>query len=124
MIGIRKTLKLGAVVFGLSALLLLVAPSFFLDLLQLDPASLALIWAMRMIGITLVALAGNMWLNSESSSEKRLIAVATVMAIAATVLGVLTILIPAQLSWFTYLYAAVGFLFGLNYLVCIIRRKF
>ena len=124
MIGIRKTLKLGAVVFGLSALLLLVAPSFFLDLLQLDPASLALIWAMRMIGITLVALAGNMWLNSESSSEKRLIAVATVMAIAATGLGVLTILIPTQLSWFTYLYAAVGFLFGLNYLVCIIRRKF
>lgn len=124
MIGIRKTLKLGAVVFGLSALLLLVAPSFFLDLLQLDPASLALIWAMRMIGITLVALAGNMWLNSESSSEKRLIAVASVMAVAATGLGVLTILIPAQLSWFTYLYAAVGFLFGLNYLVCIIRRKF
>jgi len=124
MIGIRKTLKLGAVVFGLSALLLLVAPSFFLDLLQLDPASLALVWAMRMIGITLVALAGNMWLNSESSSEKRLIAVATVMAIAATGLGVLTILIPTQLSWFTYLYAAVGFLFGLNYLVCIIRRKF
>lgn len=124
MIGIRKTLKLGAVVFGLSALLLLVAPSFFLDLLLLDPASLALVWAMRMIGITLVALAGNMWLNSESSSEKRLIAVATVMAIAATGLGVLTILIPTQLSWFTYLYAAVGFLFGLNYLVCIIRRKF
>ena len=124
MIGIRKTLKLGAVVFGLSALLLLVAPSFFLDLLQLDAASPALIWAMRMIGITLVALAGNMWLNSESSSEKRLIAVATVMAIAATGLGVLTILIPTQLSWFTYLYAAVGFLFGLNYLVCIIRRKF
>lgn len=124
MIGIRKTLKLGAVVFGLSALLLLVAPSFFLDLLQLDTASLALIWAMRMIGITLVALAGNMWLNSESSSEKRLIAVATVMAIAATGLGVLTILIPTQLSWFTYLYAAVGLLFGLNYLVCIIRRKF
>lgn len=124
MIGIRKTLKLGAVVFGLSALLLLVAPSFFLDLLQLDPASLALVWAMRMIGITLIALAGNMWLNSESSSEKRLIAVATVMAIAATGLGVLTILIPTQLSWFTYLYAAVGFLFGLNYLVCIIRRKF
>ena len=124
MIGIRKTLKLGAVVFGLSALLLLVAPSFFLDLLQLDAASPALIWSMRMIGITLVALAGNMWLNSESSSEKRLIAVATVMAIAATGLGVLTILIPTQLSWFTYLYAAVGFLFGLNYLVCIIRRKF
>ena len=124
MIGIRKTLKLGAVVFGLSALLLLVAPSFFLDLLQLDPASLALIWAMRMIGITLVALAGNMWLNSESSSEKRLIAVATVMAVAATGLSVLTIFIPTQLSWFTYLYAAVGLLFGLNYLVCIIRRKF
>ena len=122
--GIRSTLKLGSLVFGLSALLLLVAPGFFLDLLQLDGTSPALIWSMRMIGITLVALAGNMWLNSHSSSEARLIAAATVMAITATGLGVLTILIPAQMSWFTYLYAAVGFLFGLNYLVCIIRRRF
>lgn len=122
--GIRSTLKLGSLVFGLSALLLLVAPGFFLDLLQLDGTSPALIWSMRMIGITLVALAGNMWLNSHSSSEARLISAATVMAITATGLGVLTILIPAQMSWFTYLYAAVGFLFGLNYLVCIIRRRF
>lgn len=122
--GIRSTLKLGSLVFGLSALLLLVAPGFFLDLLQLDGTSPALMWSMRMIGITLVALAGNMWLNSHSSSEARLIVAATVMAITATGLGVLTILIPAQMSWFTYLYAAVGFLFGLNYLVCIIRRRF
>ena len=122
--GIRSTLKLGSLVFGLSALLLLVAPGFFLDLLQLDGTSPALIWSMRMIGITLVALAGNMWLNSHSSSEARLIVAAKVMAITATGLGVLTILIPAQMSWFTYLYAAVGFLFGLNYLVCIIRRRF
>ena len=124
MFGISTTLKLGSVVFGLSALLLLVAPSFFLFMLHLDGASTELVWSMRMIGITLVALAGNMWLNSHSSSEARLIAAAAVMAITATGLGVLTILIPAQMSWFTYLYAAVGFLFGLNYLVCIIRRRF
>jgi hypothetical protein len=124
MFGIRSTLKLGSIVFGLSALLLVVAPEFFLELLQLDSDSLPLVWAMRMIGVTLVALAGNMWVNSTNVSDSAVVRVGFVMAVSATGLGVLTLLIPAALGWFTYLYAAVGFGFGANYVVCLLRRKY
>lgn len=124
MFGVRTTLKIGSVVFGLSALLLLLAPEFFLGLLLLDPASTASVWSMRMIGITLVALAGNMWMHSRNPSDASVRTVGIVMAIAATGLGVLTLLIPAPLGWFAVLYAAVGFAFGLNYTVCLLRQKY
>ena len=58
--GIRTTLKAGSMVFGASALFLLIAPSLFLDLLGLENNE-PMVWSMRMIAITLVALAGNMW---------------------------------------------------------------
>lgn len=123
MFGIRRTLRAGSLVFGLSALLLLVAPAFFLDLLALDSSDSALIWSMRMIGITLVALAGNMWANSNSSNDNRIRFVGNVMAIAALSLGALTLAIPTDKSWFANLYAGIGFAFGLNYLICLLRRK-
>jgi len=124
MFGVRTTLRIGALVFGLSALLLIIAPDFFLMLLQLDATSAPLVWSMRMIGITLVALAGNMWMNSSNPGDASVRVVGIVMAIAATGLGVLTLLIPTPLGWFTVLYAAVGFAFGVNYLVCLIRKKY
>jgi hypothetical protein len=124
MFGIRKTLQLGASVFGLSALLLLALPELFLDLLLLDSSSAALVWSMRMIGVTLVALAGNMWMNSKNSNDSQVKKVGLVMAIAATGLGVLTLLIPATYGWFTICYAAIGFTFGANYTLCLIRKKF
>jgi hypothetical protein len=124
MFGIRKTLQLGASVFGLSAILLLALPELFLDLLLLDSTSAALIWSMRMIGVTLVALAGNMWMNSKQTNDSQVKNVGLVMAIAATGLGVLTLLIPAPFGWFTICYAAIGFAFGANYTLCLIRKKF
>ena len=79
-------------------------------------------WAMRMIGITLLALAGNMWNNAGQSSDVRVGNVAKVMCVSATSLGVLTLLIPGEITWFSYLYAAVGFGFGLAYLVNLVRK--
>ena len=122
MFGIRTTLRIGAIVFGLSAVLLLVAPGFFLDLLLLDGASESLRWAMRMIGLTLIALAANMAIVARSSSDSSVTTAGIVMAIVATALGVLTLTLPATLGWFAILYAAVGFAFGLNYAVCLIRQ--
>ncbi len=123
MLGIRRTLRVGAVVFGLSALLLVLAPALFLDLLVLDGSSTALQWSMRMIGLTLVALAAQMWIVSRSASDRYVTAAGVVMAIVATALGMLTLLIPSGLSWFTICYGAVGFAFGLNYAVCLIRKR-
>jgi hypothetical protein len=62
--GVQNTLQAGSIIFGLSAIFLLIAPGLFLELLKL-PTTSELIWAMRMIGITLVALSGNMWQNSK-----------------------------------------------------------
>ena len=124
MFGIRATLKFGAAVFGGSAALLLFFPEFFLDLLALPSNDSPLIWSMRMIGITLVALAGNMWANSQQVDDSRLRTVGVTMAVAASGLGLLTFLIPAPLSWFSVLYALVGFGFGLNYTICVLREKY
>lgn len=121
--GIRTTLRVGAIVFGLSSLLLLVLPGLFLNLLLLDSDSAPLQWSMRMIGLTLIALAGNMWIVSRSGDDAWVTRAGVVMAVVATALGVLTLVIPADLGWFAIFYAGVGFAFGLNYLVCLIRRR-
>lgn len=111
---IRAVLRAGSGVFGLSALVLIGFPAFFNQLLGL-PASAPLDWAMRMIGITLVALAGNMLSVSVKGSAESVLFSGKVMLISAAALGVLTLLIPAPLGWFTYLYAAVGFGFSAAY---------
>ena len=118
----RTILKAGSTVFGLSALFLLVRPRTFLDLLQLDTSD-GMVWSMRMIGITLIALAGNMWNNAQQRNDQRVASVAKIMCISAAGLGVLTLMIPAPLAWFTYLYAAIGFGFSIAYLVALIRKR-
>jgi hypothetical protein len=118
---LRNVLKTGSIVFGVSALFLLVLPDLFLDLLGLSQSD-EMAWAMRMIGITLLALAGNMWNNAGQSSDVRVGNSAKVMCVSATALGVLTLLIPGEITWFSYLYAAVGFGFGLAYLVNLVRK--
>lgn len=123
MFGIRKTLKLGSIVFGLSAVLLLLAPSYFLQLLLMDEKSDQLIWSMQMIGITLVALAGNMWVNASNADDKSVRRVGAVMAISATALGLLTMAIPAEIGWFAIAYAIIGFAFGVNYMLCLWQKQ-
>jgi hypothetical protein len=118
---LRKVLQTGSVVFGLSALFLLVLPSLFLDLLGLVDSA-EIVWAMRMIGITLLALAGNMWNNAGQASDERVGNVAKVMCVSATALGVLTLMIPGEMTWFSYLYAAVGFGFGFAYSFNMVRK--
>jgi hypothetical protein len=118
---IRTTLKAGSLVFGASALFLLVVPNTFLELLGLATSDV-LVWSMRMIAITLVALAGNMWNNAQNSSNHGVGTVAQVMCVSATGLGILTLMIPGETTWFTYLYAAIGFGFGLTYLINIVRK--
>ena len=120
--GVKQTLKAGSAVFGASAVFLLIAPELFLDLLNLESND-QLVWSMRMIAITLIALAGNMWQNSKlNNSAAGLRYVALVMIFSATSLGLLTLLIPAKITIFTAVYAAIGFLFAISYLVNLTRK--
>ena len=120
--GVKQTLKAGSAVFGASAIFLLIAPKLFLDLLNLESND-QMVWSMRMIAITLIALAGNMWQNSKlNNNALGLRYVALVMIFSATSLGLLTLLIPAKITIFTAVYAAIGFLFAISYLVNLTRK--
>jgi O-antigen/teichoic acid export membrane protein len=119
---LRWVLRLGATVFGASAIFLLALPTLFLELLGL-PATSDQEWSMRMIAITLVALTGNMLVVSLYGSEKGVRVAGVVMQLSAFGLGVITLLIPTPLTWFTIAYAAVGFLFSAAYTFFLFRRK-
>lgn len=110
-IKIRRVLLAGSIVFGASALFLIILPAFFNQLLGL-PESLELDWAMRMIGITLVALAGNMFSVARYGSDESVLFSGRVMLVSAAGLGIVTLVIPAPLGWFTILYATIGFGFS------------
>jgi hypothetical protein len=114
-------LRLGASIFGLSALILVFLPELFLGLLAL-PTGADQVWSMRMIAITLIALTGNMLAVSFYASINGVRFSARVMQFAAFGLGALTLAIPAEPNWFTYLYAAVGFGFSAAYTVFLFRR--
>ena len=112
---IKNILRAGSLIFGLSAIFLFVAPAPFIKLLGLTNSD-SLKWSMQMIGVTVFALAGNMYINSKQTDLNNLKKVAQLMALSAALLGLVTLLIPVTLTWFDYAYAAVGFVFSLAYL--------
>ncbi len=111
----RLVLRAGSVVFGLSAIALVVAPKLFNELLGLVSTA-DLEWSMRMTGITLVALAGNMFSHSTRGSVESVRLAGFVMMFSAFALGLLTLLIGVPLTWFTIAYAIVGFGFSAAYM--------
>jgi hypothetical protein len=76
-----------------------------------------------MIGITLVALCGNMFVVSLSASERGVLWSARVMQVSAFALGVLTLLIPTGVNWFIILYALVGFGFSAAYSLFLFQKN-
>jgi hypothetical protein len=118
---LRKVLATGATVFGLSALFLLIAPALFNELLGFTSTS-ELDWSMRMIAITLLALCGNMLSVSLRGTDESVLFSGRVMALSAAGLGLLTLLIPVStLTWFDYVYAAIGWGFSFAYVLGLVR---
>lgn len=118
---IRKVLKAGSIVFGLSALALIAVPAIFIMLLNLQTTP-ELEWSMRMIGITLVALSGNMYSVSNHGTDKAVAFSGRLMLVAAAGLGAITLLIPTSHNWFTISYALVGFGFSAAYAFALSRK--
>ena len=118
---IRKVLAAGSLVFGMSAIALIAVPGIFSDLLWL-PNNPELEWAMRMIGITLVALSGNMYSVSKHGNEKAIYFSGRLMLVCAAGLGVITLTIPTNGSWFAQGYAFVGFGFSAAYAWALARK--
>jgi hypothetical protein len=114
--GLQYVLRTGASVFGVSALALIVFPDFFLTLLGLDPTP-ELSWSMVLIGVTLVALTGMMAVVSFFAPDAAVRVASIVMAVAAAGLGITTVAIPVDFTWFSVAYAAVGFGFSVAYII-------
>ena len=119
---LRFTLQTGATVFGFSSLVLLIAPGFFLELLGITPSA-ELEWSMRMIGITLVALSGQMFIVGSFLEERYVKYSARVMQVSAGALALLTALIPGGLTWFGWLYFVVGAGFSLAYTILLAKIR-
>ncbi len=118
---LRLVLRAGSIVFGLSALALIVVPGYFDQLLGLVSTS-DLEWSMRMIGITLVALAGNMFSVSTRGTDKSVSFSARVMLVSAFALGVLTLMLPVGLNWFSICYSLIGFGFSAAYAIGLLKK--
>jgi hypothetical protein len=118
---IRKVLAAGSLVFGLSSIALIAVPGIFNQLLWL-PNNPELDWAMRMIGITLVALSGNMYSVSKHGTDKAVFFSGRLMLVCAAGLGVITLTIPTNGSWFAQAYALVGFGFSAAYAWALARK--
>ncbi len=118
---IRKVLAAGSLVFGLSAIALIAVPQIFNELLWL-PSTQELEWAMRMIGVTLIALSGNMYSVSRHGNDKAVLFSGRLMLISAAGLGVITLTIPTNGSWFALAYAMVGFGFSAAYAWALTRK--
>ena len=119
---LRYTLRVGASVFGLSAIALILVPSFFLELLGIEGPP-PLVWSMVLIGVTLVALTGNMAVVSFTATDRGAQAASVVMMLASGGLGVTTLLIPVPLTWFSIIYALIGFGFSTVYVVGLTRAS-
>ncbi len=118
---IRKVLKTGSIVFGASALALIAVPAIFNSLLNLQTTP-ELEWAMRMIGITLVALSGNVYSVATHGTDKSVLFSARLMLVSAAGLGAITLLIPTSHNGFTIGYALVGFGFSAAYAFALSRK--
>jgi hypothetical protein len=119
---LRLVLLLGGITFGISAIALLLVPRLFTDLLGLV-GSAELDWSMRMIAITLVALNGNMLVNSILGTDKAVLWTSRVMQLSAFGLGVVTLYLPAEMNWFVILYALIGFGFSAAYTTYLLQKQ-
>jgi hypothetical protein len=115
---IALVLRVGAVVFAVSALALLLEPSFFVRFIGVvgteDAVTPELTWAMRMIGAVLVAA---------FASERTLRQVASIMVPVCLTLSFLTVVAPGSWTLGRWGYIAVGTAFASAYLYGLQGRR-
>jgi hypothetical protein len=119
---LRGVLRLGALVFAISSLVLFIAPRMFTDLLGL-PGSANLDWSMQLSGVTIITLGALMFVSAQAGTANGVLWAARVMMVGAFGLGVMTLLIPTVITWFVILYALIGFGFSAAYMIFLTRRN-
>ena len=120
-------LRVGAIVFALSALALIATPELFLEFLKIEKEqsaySQALIWAMRMIGVCLLIASVMMPLVAAFAPERALRQVGVLMVGICSLLTLLTFLTPAPWGIGKIAYLAIGAFFTLAYIYGLRGRR-
>jgi ABC-type Mn2+/Zn2+ transport system permease subunit len=115
------------VVFAVSALALLLEPSFFVRFIGVvgteDAVTPELTWAMRMIGAVLVIVAMMMPVVAAFASERTLRQVASIMVPVCLTLSFLTVVAPGSWTLGRWGYIAVGTAFALAYIYGLQGRR-
>ncbi len=117
---IRGILGAGSLVFLVSSVVLIILPTYFGELLGLTTSDTS-DWALRMMGATLLALSGQMWLV-RSAADITIRRAAGVMIVAGGAMTVFTVLMPADWTIARFAYLGIGLGFLTAYLVALIRR--
>ena len=121
------TLRVGAIVFALSALALVAAPQSFLAFLKIEIGPVGyseeLVWAMRMMGVCLLIASAMMPLVAAFAPERALRQVGVLMVGICSLLTLLTFLTPAPWGMGKVSYALVGALFTLAYIYVLRGRR-
>jgi hypothetical protein len=124
---LRRVMMTGSIVFALSAVILLAVPGFFVDLLGLPkgfgPGLLSLEWTMRMIGVAIAALAVALNILSRNAKAADLRLMALAMIVVSAAFAWLTYIAPGDMTWFRWLYVAIGAGFALAYAFAFPSRR-
>jgi len=118
---LRTILGLGALVFALSAIALLIAPQVFAEWLGIaDTADVG--WSLRLMGAVLIALAGQMFLVRQGS-EQTVRRAAIVMIVGGGLMTIVTLIAPGEATPLRYVYAIFGATFCVAYVVALVRYR-
>jgi hypothetical protein len=116
---LRRVMMIGSVVFALSAVILLAVPGFFIELLGLPkgsgPGIVSLEWTMRMVAVAIAALAVALNILSRNAKASDLRFMALAMIVVSAAFAWLTYIAPGEMTWFRWLYVAIGAGFALAY---------
>lgn len=116
---LRTIVGLGASVFSVSAVALLVAPTLFAQWLGIATTP-DVGWSLRLMGAVLVALAGLMFLVRRGN-EQTVRRAALVMIVGGGLMTLVTLIAPGDPTLLRYAYAFVGASFCVAYVVALIR---
>ena len=121
---IRVVLAVGSLVFLLSAIVLVVSPRSFAAWLGMTTVE-EVLWTLRILGVALFGLAGQMWLVRRAGDHP-VLGAAAVMVLVSLAMSVLVVTLPTT-GWtpLRWAYLGVGLVFALAYaaLLALSRRQ-
>jgi hypothetical protein len=118
---IRSVLAVGSAFFLVSGALLFVVPDSFAVWIGLEPSD-AVAWTLRMLGVVLMALAGQMWLVRRARDHP-VLGAGAVMMVASALLTGLTVTLPGEWTPLRWALLGAGAVFALAYLGLLIASR-